>query len=142
MPCSADTVPPRFTAFFTISITADLAISLSAEFLVKITNDAWFGKTAEPTQHLAASVFRAIENRKYVVRCANTGISGFVSPYGRLDLLNDGELFVSGAHTKKVYPNTRRSFYTRHGSILFFVYMLILLIIILLDIRHSRRISN
>ncbi|MBI1953631.1 MAG: apolipoprotein N-acyltransferase [Candidatus Omnitrophica bacterium] len=54
-----------------------------ARWLVVITNDAWFGRSAASLQHLQASVFRAVESRVWVVRAANTGWSGFVDPSGR-----------------------------------------------------------
>ncbi len=53
-------------------------------FLVNITNDAWFGKTTEPYQHLALATFRAIENRRFLVRATNTGVSAIVDPVGRV----------------------------------------------------------
>lgn len=52
--------------------------------LVNITNDAWFGRTAEPYQHLALSVFRAVEARLDLVRAVNTGVSAFVDATGRV----------------------------------------------------------
>jgi apolipoprotein N-acyltransferase len=56
----------------------------SAELLVSITNDAWFGATSAPFQHFSMTVFRAVETRLYVVRSANTGISGIVDPTGKI----------------------------------------------------------
>ncbi len=52
----------------------------NAELLVNITNDAWFGRTSAPYQHLSMTVFRAIENRLYLVRTANTVISAIMTP--------------------------------------------------------------
>jgi apolipoprotein N-acyltransferase len=55
-----------------------------SELLTTITNDAWFGETSAPYQHFAQASMRAIENGRYMVRAANTGISGIVDPYGRV----------------------------------------------------------
>ena len=55
-----------------------------AELLVNITNDAWFGDSSAPYQHLSMTVFRAIESRLSLVRAANTGISAFIDPTGAI----------------------------------------------------------
>jgi apolipoprotein N-acyltransferase len=62
-------------------------IRKGAFFMVNITNDAWFGKSAAPYQHAANSVFRAIENRRPFVRAANTGLTCFIDRVGRLSSL-------------------------------------------------------
>ena len=53
-----------------------------AEAIVNVTNDGWFGATSAPYQHLRMSIVRAVENRRYIVRGANTGISAIIDPYG------------------------------------------------------------
>ena len=55
-----------------------------SELLTTITNDAWFGPTSAPYQHFAQASMRAIEEGRYLVRSANTGISGIVDPYGHV----------------------------------------------------------
>ena len=92
-----------------------------AQFLVNITNDAWYKKTSAPYQHLQASIFRAVENRRYLVRSANTGISGFISPDARiLSLVRDTsgrEIFVDGFLTQKLMLGAQGlTFYTRFGD--------------------------
>jgi apolipoprotein N-acyltransferase len=59
-------------------------VSGGSELLSTITNDAWFGRTSAPYQHFAQASMRAVENGRYLVRAANTGISGIVDPYGRV----------------------------------------------------------
>ena len=56
----------------------------NSELIVNMTNDAWFGNTLEPWQHLALAKFRAIEQRRYLIRSTNSGISAFVDPTGKV----------------------------------------------------------
>jgi len=86
-----------------------------ADLLTTITNDAWFGQTSAPGQHFAVAVLRAVENRRSVVRAANTGISGFIDPLGRV--LEKTDLFETTAITKPVPALKEISFYTRHGEL-------------------------
>jgi apolipoprotein N-acyltransferase len=86
-----------------------------ADFLVNITNDAWFGRTAAPAQHLAMAVFRAVENRAYLLRAANTGISAIVAPDGRV--VQSSRLFAPAVLSGGIFPRTGVTFYTRYGDL-------------------------
>ncbi|MBI4396752.1 MAG: apolipoprotein N-acyltransferase [Elusimicrobia bacterium] len=55
-----------------------------AQITINMTNDGWYLNTAAPEQHFIASVLRAVETRTWVIRAANTGISGFIDPHGRV----------------------------------------------------------
>ena len=57
--------------------------------LINVTNDAWFGKTTEPWQHLALALFRSVETRLYLLRSTNTGVSAVIDPAGRLVAASD-----------------------------------------------------
>ena len=85
-----------------------------AVLLVNITNDAWFGRTAAPYQHFSMAVFRAIENRRSLVRSANTGISGFVDPAGRI--IASTPLFKEAVMIRSIPVMTKTTFYTRYGD--------------------------
>ena len=114
-----------------------------ADFLVNITNDAWFKKTSSPYQHLQASVFRAVENRVFLIRSANTGVSGFIAPNGKIiSLVKDQKgrnIFISGYNTQGTAPFKENiSFYTRHGDI--FIWACILLVLYgIIKIRRQRQ---
>jgi apolipoprotein N-acyltransferase len=86
-----------------------------ADLLVNITNDAWYGRTSAPYQHLAMATFRAVENGKYLVRAANTGISAVVDPRGRV--LEEAPLFESAALVRDVPIVPGQTFYSRHGDV-------------------------
>jgi len=70
---------------------------------------------------LSSCVFRAVENRVNLVRCANTGISCFIDPYGRVTgrVTDEGkDIFISGALTQEIFISHAGTFYTRHGDVL------------------------
>jgi apolipoprotein N-acyltransferase len=64
--------------------TNDAVRHADPELLVNMTNDAWFGDTAEPWEHLALAQLRAVEHRRYLVRGTNSGVSAVVDPVGRV----------------------------------------------------------
>jgi apolipoprotein N-acyltransferase len=87
-----------------------------AQFLVNITNDAWFGDSPASYQHLSMVVFRAVENRLPIVRAANTGISAVIDPTGRLNQQTD--LFVRTWIKDRITPAAGPpTFYTRWGDL-------------------------
>jgi apolipoprotein N-acyltransferase len=91
-------------------------VARGAEFLVTITNDAWFGDTFAPRQHFAMARLRAVETRRYLARAANTGISGVVDPWGRVLAMSalDEEALLTAA----VRPRTDLTPYVRCGDVL------------------------
>ncbi len=100
-----------------------------ADFLVNITNDAWFGKTTAPYQHAEASIFRAVENRVPVVRSTNTGLSCFISAEGRIlssVKTNGEEIMVSGLKAQDIVLRKGRSLYTRFGDLFFWIVLALL----------------
>ncbi len=95
-------------------------VDRGAQFLVNITNEAWFGKGAAPYQFLSMNVFRGVENRVYVVRCANTGVSCFIDPFGRIvDRVKDQagqDIFVQGVLTRTIQAVDSKTIYTQYGD--------------------------
>ena len=85
-----------------------------AQLLVNITNDAWFGRTSAAYQHFSMAVFRSVENRRFLARAANTGISGFIDPNGRILAVTD--LYKDGALTAQVAFLSKQTIYSRWGD--------------------------
>ncbi|MCF7873616.1 MAG: apolipoprotein N-acyltransferase [Candidatus Omnitrophica bacterium] len=85
------------------------------DFLLNITDDSWFHGEPEATQHLSIMVLRAVENRISIVRAANSGISGWVSPKGHITKLkkNKDSLFIQAKEDFQVLTSKKRSFYNR-----------------------------
>ena len=95
------------------------AMAKRAGFLVNITNDAWFGISSGPRQHLFNVRMRAMENRCYLLRCANTGISAIIKPDGRI--IKQLPLGKRGKLEAIIYPASSTTFYARHPYLLIFL---------------------
>jgi apolipoprotein N-acyltransferase len=89
-------------------------IKKGAAFLVTITNDGWYGSSAAPYQHFAIAVVRAVENRRYVLRSATTGVSGIIDPFGRI--LSKSELMTRTYLAGRIAPMYSLTPYTRFGD--------------------------
>jgi len=95
-----------------------------AEFMVNISNEAWFGESQFPQQFLAVCVMRAVENRIAIARAGNTGISCFIDPTGKITgrvMKNNKDIFVRGYLTRKIPLSRKKTFYTVYGNV--FVYI-------------------
>jgi apolipoprotein N-acyltransferase len=90
-------------------------VNRGADFLVNITNDAWYRRTSAPYQHFSFYVFRAIENRVPIVRAANTGVSAFIDSYGRIKKYLD--IFTTGTLVDELGLKKKETFYTRFGNL-------------------------
>ena len=88
-----------------------------AHLLVTVTNDAWFAGASEQDAHFAATVFRAVETRRWTVQAANGGISGLISPRGRIVAEQEEEGILRGSVTYRMGT----SIYTRIGDTVWWV---------------------
>jgi len=90
-------------------------VNHGANVLINMSNDAWFGRTACPYQHFSMAVFRAVENKRTLIRCANTGISGMVDPCGRI--VSQSKLFETNTMIHHVPLMSERTVYATYGDL-------------------------
>ncbi|GJQ21645.1 MAG: apolipoprotein N-acyltransferase [Bacteroidia bacterium] len=86
-----------------------------AQFLVVISNDSWWGNTSGARQLAAYTALRAVETRRWIVRCANGGISGIIDPAGRI--YNETEMFTTATFRGTVKPRNDQTAYVRYGDV-------------------------
>jgi len=93
------------------AITTEMARN-DVDFIVNITNDAWFMRSAGTYQHASMTKFRAVETRKQIYRAANTGYSLIVSPTG--EILKQTELFEKDVISSQLYTCENNSYFTKY----------------------------
>jgi apolipoprotein N-acyltransferase len=108
-----------------------------AGLLVTITNDAWYEKTAGPYQHFSLAVLRAVENRRVLARAANTGISGFVDPAGRL--LDPTALMEEVTVVREAPVLDALSLYTRWGDVFAGAGLVAAAVVVIWELRGRQR---
>lgn len=122
------------------SIFPDIArkwVKAGANVLVNLTNDAWYGKSSAPYHSLAMSVLRAVETRRSLVRSANTGISGFVDPLGRM--VRQSGLFEPWAAAEEVILQDSETLWVRGGYLFApFCFMVTFIVVASLAVRSRR----
>jgi apolipoprotein N-acyltransferase len=106
-----------------------------SEMLTTITNDAWYGRSSAPHQHFEQAAMRAIEEGRYLVRSANTGVSGIVDPYGRV-LARTG-IFEPAVLVGEARFLTRSTFYARHGDVLAYASVVVTALLLVLASRRT-----
>jgi apolipoprotein N-acyltransferase len=97
-------------------------VQRGSQLLAIITNDAWFGRSSAAYQHFEQGAIRAVEEGRYVVRAANTGISGAVDPYGRV--LAATRLFEATMLPVDVRLLDGRTIYSRIGDVVVWISLL------------------
>ncbi len=114
-------------------------VNSGSDLLVNITNDAWFGNSSAPFQHLEMAVMRAVENRVWLARSANSGISALISPQGKV--VAHTRLFEAEMLVDDVYPGAGDSLYRRVGDLLPRLCLAISIVLALAGWRRQRRMS-
>ena len=97
-------------------------VDKGAQFIAVITNDGWWKNTSGKDQHLAYAKLRAIENRRWVARSANTGISAFINQRG--DIVQQTDWWVPVAITQEINLNEDITFYTAHKDYIKYLFLL------------------
>lgn len=104
-----------------------------SELLTTITNDAWYGRSSAAYQHWEQASMRAIEQGRYLARAANTGISGFVDPYGRV--LEKTDLFHDAVLVGDLRFITERTIYSRTGDLAAWLSLTVVVAALLVPVR-------
>lgn len=115
-------------------------VKKGAQFIAIITNDGWWGNTSGKDQHLQYAKLRAIENRRWVARSANTGISGFINQRG--DIVQKTEWWTPASLTQEINLNEEITFYTIYQDLIAYLFIVIAIIFATLLILTRRKIQE
>jgi apolipoprotein N-acyltransferase len=111
-------------------------VRAGSRLLVNITNDAWFGRSSAPYQHLSMTVLRAVENRVPLVRAANTGVTAIIDSKGHIRGMT--QLFKEAYLTGEIRLGEGETFYTRHGDIFAGLCLVFSAVFVLLAFRNKK----
>lgn len=103
-----------------------------ANILVVITNDWWFGDSFAPRNHFMMSRLRAVENSRWVLRCASSGVSGVISPYGHI--IEKSDLNKQAVLESDFGLVTQKTFYTKYGDVFSYLCLLYVLYVVIKSI--------
>lgn len=109
-------------------------VNNGAGILATLSNDAWFGRSAANQQHFNMAAMRAVENRRYMMRCAVSGISGFVHPSGRI--MEQSTVYTRQSLTQTVSLMNGKTIYSTVGDI--FVLICLLVVVLHFTLLHIR----
>lgn len=112
-------------------------VKMGGHCIVNITNDAWFGRTSAAYQQLSMAVLRAVENKRFLVRAANTGISAAIAPTGKI--LAQTDLFTEAALPATITALTQLTLYSRVGDVFAGLCLLASLLLLLAARRNRSR---
>nr|WP_216657822.1 apolipoprotein N-acyltransferase [Sphingobacterium shayense] len=97
-------------------------VKKGAQFIAIVTNDGWWGNTSGKDQHLLYAKLRAIENRRWVARSANTGISAFINQRG--DIVQQTSWWSPTALSQEINLNEDLTFYTKYGDLILYLILI------------------
>jgi apolipoprotein N-acyltransferase len=98
------------------------------DFIINISEDGWFGKSLGPKQHFTHSIFRAIENGKYILRSSNNGMAAIINPLGEIEkYIEFGNSGFIDFEEKRVFNKT---IFSTHGNKIFMILILLYIFLI------------
>ena len=113
---------------FEIIFSGNLTENFDFDFILNISEDGWFGKSIGPRQHFTHSIFRAIENGKYVVRSANNGMAAIINPLGEIEkkIKYDAVGFIDFVERRDI----ERTIFSKYGNKIFIILILLYIFLI------------